>query len=161
MLDVLELDSVDALISQAVPNSIHLGRSLNLPKAASESQALEELSKMMGRNCVHKSFIGQGYHGTFVPPVILRNLFENPAWYTAYTPYQAEISQGRLELLFYFQTLISELTGLPVAAASLLDEATALAEANALAFRFAREKKQNFSSESFASSDFECCANAC
>lgn len=90
MLDVLELDSVDALISQAVPNSIHLGRSLNLPKAASESQALEELSKMMGRNCVHKSFIGQGYHGTFVPPVILRNLFENPAWYTAYTPYQAD-----------------------------------------------------------------------
>lgn len=148
MLDILELDCVDALISQAVPNSIHLGRSLNLPKAASEGQALEELSKMMERNCVHKSFIGQGYHGTFVPPVILRNLFENPAWYTAYTPYQAEISQGRLELLFYFQTLISELTGLPVAAASLLDEATALAEANALAFRFAREKKTKISLQS-------------
>ncbi len=148
MLDVLELDCVDTLISQAVPHSIHLGRSLNLPKAASEGQALEELSKMMERNCVHKSFIGQGYHGTHVPPVILRNLFENPAWYTAYTPYQAEISQGRLELLFYFQTLVSELTGLPVAAASLLDEATALAEANALAFRFSREKKTKISLQS-------------
>ncbi|WP_212113048.1 aminomethyl-transferring glycine dehydrogenase [Bartonella queenslandensis] len=148
MLDVLELDCVDALISQAVPNSIHLVHSLNLPKAASENQALEELSKMMEKNQLHKSFIGQGYHGTFVPPVILRNLFENPAWYTAYTPYQAEISQGRLELLFYFQTLISELTGLPVAAASLLDEATALAEANALAFRFTREKKTKISLQS-------------
>ncbi|GAA4665329.1 aminomethyl-transferring glycine dehydrogenase [Bartonella pachyuromydis] len=148
MLDVLELDCVETLVSQAVPHSIHLGRPLNLPKAASESQALEELSKIMGQNKVHKSFIGQGYHGTSVPPVILRNLFENPAWYTAYTPYQAEISQGRLELLFYFQTLISELTGLPVAAASLLDEATALAEANAIAVRFAREKKTKISLQS-------------
>ncbi len=148
MLDVLELDSLDTLVSQAVPHSIHLGRSLNLPKAVSEGQALGELSKMMGRNHVHKSFIGQGYHGTDVPPVILRNLFENPAWYTAYTPYQAEISQGRLELLFYFQTLVSELTGLPVAAASLLDEATALAEANAVAVRFAREKKTKISVQS-------------
>ncbi|EJF76072.1 glycine dehydrogenase [decarboxylating] [Bartonella sp. DB5-6] len=148
MLDVLELDCVDTLVSQAVPHSIYLGRSLNLPKAANEGQALEELSKMMERNHVHKSFIGQGYHGTYVPPVILRNLFENPAWYTAYTPYQAEISQGRLELLFYFQTLVSELTGLPVAAASLLDEATALAEANALAVRFAREKKTKISVQS-------------
>lgn len=148
MLDVLELDCVDTLVSQAVPHSIHLGRSLNLPKAASEGQALEELSKIMGRNQVYKSFIGQGYHGTCVPPVILRNLFENPAWYTAYTPYQAEISQGRLEFLFYFQTLVSELTGLPVAAASLLDEATALAEANAVAVRFAREKKTKISLQS-------------
>ncbi|WP_345097227.1 aminomethyl-transferring glycine dehydrogenase [Bartonella acomydis] len=149
MLDVLEIDSIDTLISQAVPHSIHLRCSLNLPKAASESHALDELSKIMGKNQVHKSFIGQGYHGTSIPPVILRNLFENPAWYTAYTPYQAEISQGRLELLFYFQTLISELTGLPVAAASLLDEATALAEANAIAVRFAREKKTKISLQSF------------
>ncbi|WP_336288089.1 aminomethyl-transferring glycine dehydrogenase [Bartonella sp. CB60] len=149
MLDVLALDSIDTLISQAVPQSIHLGRPLNLPKAASQEQALEELSKIMGQNHLYKSFIGQGYHGTYVPPVILRNLFENPAWYTAYTPYQAEISQGRLELLFYFQTLVSELTGLPVAAASLLDEATALAEANAIAVRFAREKKTKISLQSF------------
>ncbi|MBB5073919.1 glycine dehydrogenase [Bartonella callosciuri] len=148
MLDVLGLDCIDTLVSQAVPHSIHLERSLNLPGAVSEGQALEELSKMMARNHVHKSFIGQGYHGTYVPPVILRNLFENPAWYTAYTPYQAEISQGRLELLFYFQTLVSELTGLPVAAASLLDEATALAEAHAVAVRFAREKKTKISLQS-------------
>ncbi len=148
MLDVLKLDCVETLVSQAVPHSILLGRPLNLPKAASENQALEELSKIMEQNKIHKSFIGQGYHGTFVPPVILRNLFENPAWYTAYTPYQAEISQGRLELLFYFQTLVSELTGLPVAAASLLDEATALAEANAIAIRFAREKKTKISLQS-------------
>ncbi|MCZ2329010.1 aminomethyl-transferring glycine dehydrogenase [Bartonella sp. F02] len=148
MLSVLSLDSVEALVSQAVPQSIHLERSLDLPEGASEEQALKELSQIMGRNHVRKSFIGQGYHGTFVPPVILRNLFENPAWYTAYTPYQAEISQGRLELLFYFQTLVSELTGLPIAAASLLDEATALAEANAIAVRFAREKKTKISIQS-------------
>ncbi|OLL48621.1 aminomethyl-transferring glycine dehydrogenase [Bartonella henselae] len=148
MLDIVAVDSIDTLVSQALPHSIHLGRPLNLPKAVSEGQALEELSKMMERNYLHKSFIGQGYHGTYVPPVILRNLFENPAWYTAYTPYQAEISQGRLELLFYFQTLISELTGLPVAAASLLDEATALAEAITVAFRFTREKKMKISLQS-------------
>ncbi|MDD9333708.1 MAG: glycine dehydrogenase (aminomethyl-transferring), partial [Bartonella sp.] len=132
-----------------IPESVHLKRSLNLPEAASEAKALEELSKIMERNHVRKSFIGQGYYGTFVPPVILRNFFENPAWYTAYTPYQAEISQGRLELLFYFQTLISELTGLPIAAASLLDEATALAEANAVAVRFARKKKTKISIQGF------------
>ncbi|WP_455477683.1 aminomethyl-transferring glycine dehydrogenase [Bartonella sp. B41] len=148
MLNVLSLDSVEDLISQAVPQSICSGKVFDLPKGASEGQALAELSKMMERNYVRKSFIGQGYHGTCVPPVILRNLFENPAWYTAYTPYQAEISQGRLELLFYFQTLVSELTGLPVAAASLLDEATALAEANSVAVRFSREKKTKISVQS-------------
>ncbi|OPB31897.1 aminomethyl-transferring glycine dehydrogenase [Bartonella sp. AR 15-3] len=149
MLSVLAVDSIEALVSQAVPQSVHLKRSLNLPEAANEAQALEELSKIMERNHVRKSFIGQGYYGTSVPPVILRNFFENPAWYTAYTPYQAEISQGRLELLFYFQTLVSELTGLPIAAASLLDEATALAEANAVAVRFAREKKTKISIQGF------------
>ncbi|AGF74878.1 glycine dehydrogenase [Bartonella australis AUST/NH1] len=148
MLNVLALDSIETLVSQAVPKSIYLERSLDLPEAVNEGQALEELSEMMGRNHVRKSFIGQGYYGTYVPPVILRNLFENPAWYTAYTPYQAEISQGRLELLFYFQTLVSELTGLPVSAASLLDEATALAEANAVAVRFSRGKKTKISVQS-------------
>lgn len=139
MLDTLKLSSLDALIDEAVPQSIRLNRPLNLPAAASEREALHELHTIMGENKLKKSFIGQGYHGTFTPPVIVRNMFENPAWYTPYTPYQAEISQGRLELLFNFQTLVAELTGLPIAAASLLDEGTALAEATALASRFFRD----------------------
>ncbi len=141
MLAALGVPSVETLISQAVPASIRLGRSLDLPEAASEADALAELSAIMGGNTVLKSFIGAGYHGTVVPPVIQRNLLENPAWYTAYTPYQAEISQGRLEMLFNFQTLVSELTGLPVASASLLDEATAVAEAIGIAHRFHKDTR--------------------
>jgi glycine dehydrogenase len=141
MLAALGIPSIETLITQAVPKSIRLDRPLDLPAPAGEAEALGELSVMMGRNKVLKSFIGQGYHGCFVPPVIQRNLFENPAWYTAYTPYQAEISQGRLEMLFHFQTLITELTGLPIASASLLDEATAVAEAVGMAFRHHREKR--------------------
>jgi glycine dehydrogenase len=136
MLAAIGVPSVETLISQTVPQSIRLDRSLALPAAATEAEALAELSARMAANVVAKSFIGAGYHGTFVPPVIQRNLLENPAWYTAYTPYQAEISQGRLEMLFNFQTLITELTGLPVASASLLDEATAVAEAVGIAWRF-------------------------
>src|SRR5690349_9186905 len=141
MLAALGVPSVETLITQAVPKSIRLDRPLDLPPAASEAEALAELSAIMGTNKVLKSFIGQGYHGCHVPPVIQRNLFENPAWYTAYTPYQAEISQGRLEMLFHFQTLVTELTGLPVAAASLLDEATAVAEAVGIAVRHHRDKR--------------------
>ena len=141
MLATLKLPSVETLISQTVPQSIRLGRPLDLPAPASEAEALAELSEKMNRNKVLKSFIGAGYHGVHVPPVIQRNLFENPAWYTAYTPYQSEISQGRLELLFNFQTLVSELTGLPVASASLLDEATAVAEAIGIALRHHRDKR--------------------
>lgn len=141
MLAVVGVPSVETLISQAVPKSIRLDRALDLPPAASEAEALAELAAKMDANTVLKSFIGAGYHGTIVPPVIQRNLFENPAWYTAYTPYQAEISQGRLEMLFNFQTLVTELTGLPVASASLLDEATAAAEAVGIAFRHHREKR--------------------
>jgi len=136
MLAVIGLPSVETLISQAVPKSIRLDRPLALPAPATEAAALAELAAKMDANIVLKSFIGAGYHGTIVPPVIQRNLFENPAWYTAYTPYQAEISQGRLEMLFNFQTLVTELTGLPVASASLLDEATAVAEAVGIAWRF-------------------------
>lgn len=141
MLKALGVTSTETLIAQAVPKSIRLERDLDLPDAASEADALAEISALMAKNKVLKSFIGQGYHGCHVPPVIQRNLFENPAWYTAYTPYQAEISQGRLELLFHFQTLIAELTGLPVASASLLDEATAVAEAVGMAFRHHRQKR--------------------
>ena len=141
MLATVGVPSLETLISQAVPKKIRLERPLDLPAAATEAEALAELAEKMAANRVLKSFVGLGYHGTHVPPVIVRNLFENPAWYTAYTPYQAEISQGRLELLFNFQTLITELTGLPVASASLLDEATALAEAVGMAFRHHREKR--------------------
>jgi len=145
MLKVLGVPSVETLISQAVPRSIRLDRPLNLPQAASEAEALGELSAIMAGNKVLKSFLGQGYHGTFTPPVIQRNMFENPAWYTAYTPYQAEISQGRLEMLFNFQTLVAELTGLPVASASLLDEATAVAEAIGIAVRHHKDKRHKIS----------------
>lgn len=141
MLAALGIPSLDTLISQAVPKSIRLENPLAIPEAVNEAEALAELAVKMGRNKTCKSFIGQGYHGTHVPAVIQRNLFENPAWYTAYTPYQSEISQGRLELLFHFQTLVTELTGLPVASASLLDEATAVAEAVGIAYRHHREKR--------------------
>ncbi|MGQ2902376.1 MAG: aminomethyl-transferring glycine dehydrogenase [Neoaquamicrobium sediminum] len=143
MLAALGVPSVETLITQAVPKSIRLDRPLDLPEPASEAEALAELGEKMGRNVVLKSFIGAGYHGVNVPPVIQRNLFENPAWYTAYTPYQSEISQGRLEMLFNFQTLVSELTGLPVASASLLDEATAVAEAVGIAWRHHRSKRND------------------
>ncbi|MBX3577857.1 MAG: aminomethyl-transferring glycine dehydrogenase [Rhizobiaceae bacterium] len=141
MLAALGVPSLETLIHQTVPQSIRLGRPLDLPAPAGEAEALAELGTKMAGNTVLKSFIGQGYHGVHVPPVIQRNLFENPAWYTAYTPYQAEISQGRLEMLFNFQTLVAELTGLPVASASLLDEATAVAEAVGIAFRHHKEKR--------------------
>jgi glycine cleavage system P protein (glycine dehydrogenase) len=141
MLATIGVPSVETLISQAVPKSIRLDRPLALPAPASEAEALAELSATMAGNTVLKSFIGAGYHGVQVPPVIQRNMFENPAWYTAYTPYQAEISQGRLEMLFNFQTLVTELTGLPVASASLLDEATAVAEAVGIALRHHRDKR--------------------
>ncbi|MER9926192.1 aminomethyl-transferring glycine dehydrogenase [Mesorhizobium sp. M0048] len=141
MLATIGVPSVETLISQAVPKSIRLDRPLALPAPASEAEALAELAATMAKNTVLKSFIGAGYHGVHVPPVIQRNLFENPAWYTAYTPYQAEISQGRLEMLFNFQTLVTELTGLPVASASLLDEATAVAEAVGIALRHHRDKR--------------------
>ena len=133
MLDDLGLSSLDELVRQVVPDSILLRGDDSLPEPCSEEEALRELKEIAGHNSVKRSLIGQGYYGTIVPPVIQRNVFENPAWYTSYTPYQAEISQGRLEALFNYQTLITELTGLPISNASLLDEATASAEAMILA----------------------------
>ena len=134
MLKDLGLSSLDELVRQVVPDSILLRGDDNLPEPCSEQQALEELKEISEHNIVKRTLIGQGYYGTITPPVILRNVFENPSWYTSYTPYQAEISQGRLEALFNYQTLITELTGLPVANASLLDEGTAAAEAMILAY---------------------------
>ena len=140
MLEDLQVSNMDELIRQIIPDSILLRGENNLPKGCSEQQALTELKDIAKQNIVKKTLIGQGYYGTIVPPVIQRNVFENPAWYTSYTPYQAEISQGRLEALFNYQTLITELTGLPVANASLLDEATAAAEAMILSFNNTKNK---------------------
>ena len=142
MLDDLGVSTIDELVRQIVPDSILLRGDNNLPESCTEQQALEELKEIAEHNIVRRTLIGQGYYGTITPPVILRNVFENPAWYTSYTPYQAEISQGRLEALFNYQTLITELTGLPVANASLLDEGTAAAEAMLLAH--SASKKDTF-----------------
>jgi glycine dehydrogenase len=133
MLETLDYDSLDALIDDAVPAGIRSEKPLDLPAALSETAALDALRRTMSQNQRLRSYIGQGYHGTRVPAVIQRNILENPGWYTAYTPYQAEIAQGRLEALLNFQTLVTDLTGLDVANASLLDEATAAAEAIGLA----------------------------
>ena len=141
MLQDLGLSNLDELVRQVVPDSILLRGENNLPKGCHEHQALAELKNIAKANKVKPSLIGQGYYGTITPPVIQRNVLENPAWYTSYTPYQAEISQGRLEALFNYQTLITELTGLPIANASLLDEATAAAEAMLLAYNSTRDKK--------------------
>ncbi len=141
MLAVLGYSSLDDLVDAAVPPSVHSTTPLALPPGRSEHEVLDELREKAGRNRVMTSMIGLGYHGTVTPPVVLRNVVENPAWYTAYTPYQPEISQGRLEALLNFQTVVSDLTGLPVAGASLLDEATAAAEAMTLARRTSKASR--------------------
>jgi len=133
MLSITGHSSLKELIDAAVPAGIRMDSALNLPEASSENDALSWLKSIMAKNRVLKSFIGQGYYGTHTPGVIQRNILENPGWYTAYTPYQAEIAQGRLEALLNFQTMITELTGLDVSNASLLDEGTAAAEAMSLA----------------------------
>ena len=130
MLEAIGYESLDQLTETVVPKGIIDNEPINLAPAISEEEALEELYSIARENKLVKSLIGQGYYGTHTPKVIQRNVLENPAWYTAYTPYQPEISQGRLEVLFYFQTMITELTGMDIANASLLDEGTAAAEAN-------------------------------
>ena len=144
MLKVIGSDSRRELIDGIVPRSIARSRAMAIPVAISEAAALAEMRQMASKNKVFKSFIGQGYHSTYTPGVILRNVLENPAWYTAYTPYQAEISQGRLEALINFQTMVCDLTGMPIANASMLDEATAAAEAMTLAKRSVRSKSNTF-----------------
>ncbi len=135
MLQTVGAPSLDTLISAAIPSEIRLGKPLNLPTGSTAPEALAELKTILAQNRVSKSYIGTGYADCFTPPVIQRNILENPGWYTAYTPYQAEISQGRLEALLNFQTMVTDLTGLEVANASLLDEATAAAEAMTLCHR--------------------------
>src|SRR5947207_5702223 len=132
MLRDFGFENLDALIDAAVPKNIRLDRELNLPEAKSEMEALAELHAIAKKNKVKRSFIGAGYYDCITPPVIQRNILENPGWYTAYTPYQAELAQGRLEALVNFQTMVTDLTALDIANASLLDEATAAAEAMAL-----------------------------
>jgi glycine dehydrogenase len=134
MLAAIGVDSMETLINKTVPPPIHLQNDLKIPAAISEFEYLNELKQVASKNKLFKTYIGQGYYDTITPSVILRNVFENPGWYTQYTPYQAEISQGRLESLLNYQTMITDLTGLEISNASLLDEATAAAEAMAMLF---------------------------
>src|SRR6202161_1803639 len=144
MLETVGAKSLGELMAQTMPSSIRLKTPLDLGTALSETEALAHMRELASQNRVFTSLIGQGYSATVLPAAIQRNILENPAWYTAYTPYQPEISQGRLEALFNFQTMICDLTGLDIANASLLDEATAAAEAMALAERASQVKNKSF-----------------
>jgi len=144
MLEVMGLATLDVLVDQTVPKAIRLTRPLKLGAERSEHAALAALKEIASKNQVFRSFIGMGYHDCITPPVILRNILENPGWYTAYTPYQPEIAQGRLEALLNFQTMIIELTGLEIANASLLDEATAAAEAMTMSYGLCKSKAKAF-----------------
>ena len=143
MLHELGLDSLERLVEKTVPAAIALGQPLNLPAAMNEESALAALKQLAGKNRNSRSFIGLGYYDTLTPNVILRNLLENPGWYTAYTPYQPEVSQGRLESLLNYQQMVLDLTGMELANASLLDEATAAAEGMALAKRVSKNRGAN------------------
>ncbi|MCX8115956.1 MAG: aminomethyl-transferring glycine dehydrogenase subunit GcvPA, partial [Burkholderiaceae bacterium] len=144
MLKVVGQPSLEALVDAIVPASIRLAEPLALPAPVTEEEALAKIRAIAAKNQVFRSFIGQGYYGTHTPAVILRNVLENPAWYTAYTPYQAEISQGRMEALINFQTMVADLTAMEIANASLLDEGTAAAEAMTLAKRSCKSKSNLF-----------------
>ncbi len=145
MLDIIGVNSLEELIDKTVPPAIRLQNELNIPAAVSEFEYLNDLKKVAVKNKLYKTYIGQGYYNTITPSVILRTIFENPGWYTQYTPYQAEISQGRLESLLNYQTMVCDLTGLELANASLLDEATAAAEAMAMLFHHGdTSKKKKF-----------------
>jgi glycine dehydrogenase len=144
MLNTLGFTSLDDLVASTVPNAIKLDKRLKLDEPLSESEAYNKLKGIMGKNKVLKSFIGMGYYETLTPAVIQRNVLENPGWYTAYTPYQAEIAQGRLQSLLNFQTMITDLTGMALSNASLLDESTAAAEAMSMCFSLKNQKKKKF-----------------
>lgn len=153
MLSVIGASSIDELIDNTVPEDIRLQSELDLPEALSEDQFIKEFKKLAGKNKIFTSFIGQGYYDTITPTVIQRNVLENPGWYTAYTPYQAEIAQGRLEALINFQTMVSDLTGFELANASLLDEGTAAAEAMSMLFGRRRGKKKKQAETFFVADD--------
>ena len=140
MLQTIGLSSIEELINFSVPKSIRSKKKLNIGYGVSETRLIEKLKTIAEKNVIMKSYIGMGYYDCITPPVIQRNILENPGWYTQYTPYQAEISQGRLEALINFQTMVCDLTALPISNASLLDEATAAAEAMIMAFRMSKDR---------------------
>lgn len=143
MLETVGVSSIEELIEQTIPQSIRLNKTLELPSPLSEAELIEHIKQIAQKNKIFKSYIGMGYYDTHTPTVILRNILENPAWYTAYTPYQAEIAQGRLEALINFQTMVTDLTGMEIANASLLDEATAAAEAMTMLWAVRKNNKKN------------------
>ena len=142
MLEELGLKNIDELIEKTIPESIHVKSELNIGNGLDEFSLLKKIKSIASKNKVARSYIGTGYYGTITPPVIQRNILENPGWYTAYTPYQAEISQGRLEALLNYQTMVTEMTGLSISNASLLDESTAAAEAMVMMFRSTKDRNQ-------------------
>src|SRR5699024_4073752 len=145
MLDTIGVSSISQLIDETIPTNIRLDKPLDITHGLSEQEYVEHINELAAKNKVFKTYIGLGYHASNTPSVIQRNILENPGWYTAYTPYQAEIAQGRLEALLNFKTVVAELTGMELANASLLDEATAAAEAMAMLFalRSRAQKKAN------------------
>ncbi len=153
MLQTIKASSLEELIKETIPSDIRLQKALELPPALTEFEYLKELKKIAASNKVFKSFIGMGYHGTVTPNVIARNIFHNPGWYTQYTPYQAEIAQGRLEALLNFQTMVSDLTALPIANASLLDEGTAAAEAMTMFYSVKNKRNKAVPINKFLVSD--------
>ena len=153
MLSQIGVASLDQLIDETVPDRIRLQKELDIPEAVTEHEFLQQLKATAAKNKVYKSYIGMGYYGTITPAVILRNVFQNPGWYTQYTPYQAEISQGRLEALLNFQTMVSDLTGLPIANASLLDEGTAAAEAMSMFYGLKNKRNKGEAKNVFWVSD--------
>jgi glycine dehydrogenase len=143
MLKTIGVSSIDQLIDETIPAHIRLKERMKLPAALTEMELLSMLKSISENNKIYKNFIGQGYYGSYTPNVVLRNIFENPNWYTAYTPYQPEIAQGRLEALLNYQTMIIDLTGMEIANASLLDEATAAAEAMSLLHAESKSENEN------------------
>ena len=142
MLETLQLSSISELIDQTIPTSIRLNKKMDLAKAMNESELIDHMKALGRKNKNYRSYIGLGYYNTVLPGVIQRNILENPGWYTAYTPYQAEIAQGRLEALLNYQTMVSDLTAMPLANASLLDEGTAAAEAMLMLLTLEVEKRK-------------------